>query len=50
MHHIKVLLSHGFALDGDGRKMSKSIGNVIVPSKVMNQFGADIFRLMGIFC
>ena len=43
----KGLLSHGFTLDGNGRKMSKSIGNVIVPSKVMNQFGADILRLMG---
>ncbi|GKV67732.1 isoleucine--tRNA ligase 1 [Sporosarcina sp. NCCP-2716] len=41
----KGLLSHGFTLDGEGRKMSKSIGNVILPSKVMNQFGADILRL-----
>ena len=46
----KGLLSHGFTLDGNGRKMSKSLGNVIVPSKVMNQLGADILRLMGIFC
>ncbi|QBP41529.1 isoleucine--tRNA ligase [Paenisporosarcina antarctica] len=41
----KGLLSHGFALDGEGRKMSKSIGNVIDPAKVMNQLGADILRL-----
>ena len=41
----KGLLSHGFTLDGEGRKMSKSIGNVIVPAKVMNQLGADILRL-----
>ncbi|GEK32637.1 isoleucine--tRNA ligase [Kurthia sibirica] len=41
----KSLLSHGFVLDGDGRKMSKSIGNIIAPSKVMNQYGADILRL-----
>ena len=41
----KGLLSHGFTLDGDGRKMSKSLGNVVVPSKVMNQLGADILRL-----
>lgn len=41
----KGLLSHGFTLDGNGRKMSKSLGNVIVPSKVMNQLGADIVRL-----
>ncbi|WP_077211453.1 isoleucine--tRNA ligase [Bacillus dakarensis] len=41
----KGVLSHGFALDGDGRKMSKSLGNVVVPAKVMNQLGADILRL-----
>ena len=41
----KGLLSHGFTLDGNGRKMSKSLGNVIVPAKVMNQMGADILRL-----
>lgn len=41
----KGLLSHGFVLDGEGRKMSKSLGNVIVPEKVMNQYGADILRL-----
>lgn len=41
----KGVLSHGFALDGEGRKMSKSLGNVVVPSKVMNQLGADILRL-----
>lgn len=41
----KALLSHGFALDGKGRKMSKSVGNVVVPAKVMEQFGAEILRL-----
>jgi isoleucyl-tRNA synthetase len=41
----KGVLSHGFALDGEGRKMSKSIGNVVIPAKVMNQYGADILRL-----
>ncbi|MGD7043611.1 isoleucine--tRNA ligase [Jeotgalibacillus proteolyticus] len=41
----KGVLSHGFALDGNGRKMSKSLGNVVVPSKVINQLGADILRL-----
>ena len=41
----KGVLSHGFALDGEGRKMSKSVGNVVVPAKVMNQYGADILRL-----
>ncbi|OZI13299.1 isoleucine--tRNA ligase [Bacillaceae bacterium SAS-127] len=41
----KGVLSHGFALDGEGRKMSKSLGNVVVPAKVMQQLGADILRL-----
>ncbi|TSB46341.1 isoleucine--tRNA ligase [Alkalicoccobacillus porphyridii] len=41
----KGVLSHGFTMDGDGRKMSKSIGNTIAPIKVMNQLGADILRL-----
>ncbi len=41
----KGVLSHGFALDGEGRKMSKSIGNVVIPAKVMDQLGADILRL-----
>jgi isoleucyl-tRNA synthetase len=41
----KAILSHGFILDGEGKKMSKSLGNVIVPSKVMDQLGADILRL-----
>lgn len=41
----KGVLSHGFALDGEGRKMSKSLGNVVVPEKVMKQYGADILRL-----
>nr|WP_236838544.1 isoleucine--tRNA ligase [Caldalkalibacillus salinus] len=41
----KSVLSHGFTLDGEGRKMSKSLGNVIVPQKVIDQLGADILRL-----
>jgi len=41
----KGLLSHGFVLDGDGRKMSKSLGNIIAPAKIMQQYGADILRL-----
>ncbi|HJV44801.1 MAG TPA: isoleucine--tRNA ligase [Bacillota bacterium] len=39
------VLSHGFVLDGEGRKMSKSLGNVIIPNEVMNKLGADILRL-----
>ncbi len=41
----KGILSHGFTLDGEGRKMSKSLGNTIDPNKVCNQLGADILRL-----
>lgn len=41
----KKLLSHGFVMDGQGRKMSKSLGNTIVPEKVVKQMGADIIRL-----
>ncbi len=41
----KAVLTHGFTLDGQGRKMSKSLGNVIVPEKVMQTLGADILRL-----
>ncbi len=41
----KAVLSHGFTLDGEGRKMSKSLGNTIVPKKIMDQLGADILRL-----
>ena len=41
----KGLLTHGFVLDGEGRKMSKSLGNTIDPLKVMNQYGADILRM-----
>lgn len=41
----REVLSHGFVLDGEGRKMSKSLGNVVDPLKVMEQLGADILRL-----
>ena len=40
-----TVLTHGFALDENGRKMSKSEGNVVDPLKVMEQSGADILRL-----
>ena len=40
-----AVLTHGFVMDEQGRKMSKSIGNVVAPQKVMDQFGADILRL-----
>ncbi|EIQ3716379.1 isoleucine--tRNA ligase [Staphylococcus pseudintermedius] len=41
----KMLLSHGFLMDGEGKKMSKSLGNMIVPDTIVKQKGADIARL-----
>ncbi|KLL04414.1 MAG: isoleucyl-tRNA synthetase [Mycoplasmataceae bacterium RV_VA103A] len=41
----KQVLSHGFVVDEKGRKMSKSLGNVLDPEDVLKQFGADIIRL-----
>jgi isoleucyl-tRNA synthetase len=41
----KALLTHGFVVDGQGRKMSKSVGNVVAPQKVSDTLGAEILRL-----
>lgn len=41
----KTLLTHGFTVDAQGRKMSKSVGNVISPQTIMNTLGADVLRL-----
>ncbi|MBI4353236.1 MAG: isoleucine--tRNA ligase [Candidatus Omnitrophica bacterium] len=41
----EAVLTHGFIVDGEGRKMSKSLGNVISPLDVLEQYGADILRL-----
>ncbi len=41
----KKVVSHGFVLDGQGKKMSKSMGNTIDPNKIMKQQGADLLRL-----
>lgn len=41
----KALLTHGFAVDGEGRKMSKSLGNTVAPIKVSDALGAEIIRL-----
>jgi isoleucyl-tRNA synthetase len=41
----KALLTHGFVVDGQGRKMSKSVGNVIAPQKVSDSLGAEVLRL-----
>lgn len=40
----KEVLTHGFTVDGEGRKMSKSIGNIIEPQEIISQMGADILR------
>jgi isoleucyl-tRNA synthetase len=42
---FKSVLTHGFTVDGEGKKMSKSKGNVIAPQKVIDQYGAEILRL-----
>jgi isoleucyl-tRNA synthetase len=42
---FKAILTHGFVLDEQGRKMSKSLGNTVAPQDVMKQYGADILRL-----
>lgn len=41
----RQVLTHGFTVDEQGRKMSKSLGNVVAPEKVVNTLGADILRL-----
>lgn len=41
----KAVLTHGFTVDANGHKMSKSIGNVIAPQSVINELGADVLRL-----
>ena len=41
----KEVLTHGFVVDAQGKKMSKSLGNVMAPQAVMNQLGADVLRL-----
>jgi isoleucyl-tRNA synthetase len=42
---FRSVLTHGFIVDGEGRKMSKSIGNVIAPQEVIDRLGADVLRL-----
>ncbi len=40
-----IVLTHGFTMDGNGQKMSKSLGNVVAPQDVIRTSGADILRL-----
>ena len=41
----RKVISHGFVVDGEGRKMSKSLGNVVYPQQVVDKYGADVLRL-----
>jgi isoleucyl-tRNA synthetase len=45
MAPYRAVLTHGFVVDGEGRKMSKSLGNVISPQEIIAQYGAEILRL-----
>ena len=42
---FKGVLTHGYVVDGQGKKMSKSVGNVVLPSEVIEKYGAEILRL-----
>lgn len=42
---FKTVLTHGYVVDGKGYKMSKSVGNVVAPSEIINKLGADVLRL-----
>ena len=42
---FKAVLTHGFTMDGEGRKMSKSLGNTVEADKAIKQYGADVLRL-----
>jgi isoleucyl-tRNA synthetase len=41
----RAVLTHGFVVDGEGRKMSKSVGNTILPEEIISKYGAEILRL-----
>ncbi len=41
----KSVLTHGYVVDGQGKKMSKSVGNVVAPQEVIDQYGAEVLRL-----
>jgi isoleucyl-tRNA synthetase len=46
----RMVITHGFVLDGEGRKMSKSLGNVVSPQEVIHKMGADVLRLWVASC
>lgn len=41
----KAVLTHGYVVDGEGRKMSKSLGNVVAPQEIIDKYGAEVLRL-----
>ena len=41
----KAVLTHGYVVDGEGKKMSKSVGNVVAPEEVITKFGAEVLRM-----
>ena len=41
----KAVLTHGYVVDGEGRKMSKSVGNVVAPQEIIDKYGAEVLRL-----
>tara|TARA_B100000683_G_scaffold46826_1_gene43503 strand:- start:2670 stop:4187 length:1518 start_codon:yes stop_codon:yes gene_type:complete len=45
---FEQVLTHGFVMDKDGRKMSKSVGNVVLPDDLINKYGADVVRLWAV--
>lgn len=46
----KAVVSHGFSLDGEGKKMSKSLGNTIDPNQMVGKYGADVVRIWAASC
>lgn len=44
----KIVITHGFTVDGEGKKMSKSLGNTVAPEEVINKYGAEIIRLWAV--
>ena len=42
---MKAVLTHGFVIDEKGKKMSKSLGNIISPKEVIEKYGSDILRI-----
>ncbi len=46
----KAVITHGFTVDGNGEKMSKSKGNILAPKKILDQYGSEILRLWVVMC